>query len=727
MPSIPLPYMPREDKTSAQSGGLGIPTTSPSPGTPVGPGNGLGGPSTTNPLDVLNADAKAKSEEAEIVSYVVGWYNKLSQDRNSKYDIWNDCWALYRGKEDFSNKEDWHSKIVLPKSFNSVKKATSVIKRYLSISQKPWSIESIDPDNIPNAIKGEQIGQAVRVFMENGNYQEKFAEALESSFITGLGVIKVWWSLDPRTKFVTKNQPAPDGSITKSIVKQEVVEGNLAMEAVDPYHFYWLPGSTFSKFKGTVEKIRIPKWELIKMKQAGAFPQASMKDIEGLGAKTINDAKDQRRTRFDETPTKNTNSVDDYMGDVELLEYYGPTITKAAGGGRTIKEKMHIVVGGSTLLMTMQKNPHWHSKPPYVAFSPLSLPFRTEGMGLVEMVREIDKALNQLTNLSMDTLLFRLLPIFEVTPEVFENERDFETGLTPGKFFRRSMLDMGGGPGIVPIRTEDISAGAVQIAGLLDRAHQEGSLISEIQQGMPRYRGAQSAAESKLLSASQEGFFGSMAADIEHNALGPLVEMCMDTMLQNLDTSSDPRIPSILGINARAITTLTREELHELVQGDYTIKVTGISSQLEKAKMLESLVQFMNILGQNQEAWMPYINQGTLLRRILEVFRPGIEDIEDIIETPEIAQAKIQALKLQQLGPDTIKMLPGLAAGEQKQQQAAQQAQLQQQLQAVQIAQQQQQFQLDQQLKQVEALKTLAEIDQIYEEIDQDTKPKSPA
>ena len=38
--------------------------------------------------------------------------------RYEKLAVWNECWQLYRGQEDWSDKEDWQSKIVLPKSFS---------------------------------------------------------------------------------------------------------------------------------------------------------------------------------------------------------------------------------------------------------------------------------------------------------------------------------------------------------------------------------------------------------------------------------------------------------------------------------------------------------------------------------------------------------------------------------------------------------------------------------
>jgi hypothetical protein len=374
-----------------------------------------------------------------------------------------------------------------------------------------------------------------------------------------------------------------------------------------------------------------------------------------------------------------------------LTEYYGPIVI----GDDVVERNGHALIANGTTMLRWGKNTAWHRKPPYAGFSPLSMPFRTEGVGLIEMVRAINKGLNKIANLSVDTLLYRLLPVFEVVPEVYENPEDFESGLMPGKMFRRNQAYVGQ-PGIVPVQFQDISNGTVQVAAQLDRASQEGSLISEVQQSLPRFRGVQTATEIETKQANQDSFFGAMASDIEQQAIKPVVEMATDLILQFLVTSNDPRVASILGVGANALAGMTREDLIELIQGDYKIKVGGITEQLEKAEMLQNLVQFMNILGQNPEAWMPYLNQDALLRRILEAFRPAIHDLENIIADPATAEARKIAMQNENvITPQLVGMIPQLVQMQQTQQQ--QQADMSMQLQQMELQKQEMELQQRQQ------------------------------
>lgn len=437
----------------------------------------------------------------------------------------------------------------------------------------------------------------------------------------------------------------------RQIVREEILEGKLFIRAVDPYNFYWLPGSKMNAWSGTIEEIEVPKWELMQMAQEGIFDKDLVASIQPM---KLEEQTKQSWLRWGEMP-RTTNGPTPDTGVVKLTEFYGPIVIDGE-----VKERYgHVLVANDTVTLINGKNQFWHRKAPYCGFSPVALPFRTEGVGLVEMVRQIDKAMNRLANMSVDTLMFRLMPVFEVAPDAYENPEDFDTGLTPGKIFRRN-LQYPGAEGLKPIQMNDISQGSVQLESQLNVAHQEGSLISQIQQAIPRYRGAQSATETSAMQDNQQSFFGAMAADIERMFLAPIVMMSVDLIYQFLDTANDPRVASILGVEAGVLAGMTREEIMELVQGDYKVHVRGITGQLEKAEMLQSLVQFMNLIGQNPQAWLPYINQNKLLQRILEAFRPAIHDIEEILADPETAAAQQQAMFGQQITPDLLRLIPDL-------------------------------------------------------------------
>ncbi len=745
------------------------------------------------PVEVTESNSKDPQHLSQLDikarDYVMAWRNKLREYRLEKLTVWNECWALYRGQEDFSNKEDWQSKIVLPKSWGTVKAASNVIKRLLKAAEHPFKVETTNPNDQLGQLRGEKMTDLSRVFLDKAKFIEEFSVGLETGFIMGCGIWKVGWWLVPRTRMrvetpmnpllgnpalqqpyayppqqqvspggidggrnpqgspTTTPQPAaptppptgqeavgranpyvggpnqaqgpeplaeqtmpprgaalplgqgrmellqqqnsqyptqlgqeallPPGALNtpgsqptgqpnpqdflglntpapqKSIVREEVLEGRLFIQAVDPYNFYWLTGSKLNRWTGTIEEMEVPKWQLIEMAEHGAF---DMDVINAIGPMLIPEQQRQTYLRFGEMPRGAAGPTND-TGVVKITEYYGPLVID----GKTVEKYAHIIIANDMWVLKNGKNVNWHRKPPYCAFSPLVLPFRTEGTGLVEMTRQIDRALNQIVNLGVDTLMFRLLPIFEFTPDIYENPEDFKTGLTPGKMFRRNQNAPPNDLGIKPIQFSDVGPGAAQMLGVLDRAHQEGGLVTEIQQSLPRWSGSQTATETEAIQQNQSSFFGSLAADIEMYALSPLIEMAVDTIMQYIDTSNDPRVAAILGVDQGVLAGMSHPEILEMIQGDYEIQVRGLSSNLEKADMLQNLIQLMNLIGQNPEAWLPYMQQDELLRRILEAFRPSIHDIEKIIADPQTVAANKQAQDQQKQMMEFTKMIPQLA------------------------------------------------------------------
>lgn len=696
-------------------------------------------PNSSNPraADALPAGAPTNTAEDEKArAYCLAWRNQLRQQRIEKINIWNECWSLYRGQADFSNKEDWNSKIVLPKAWGTVKQATNVIKRFLNTAKKPWYVDVTNPQDPVGQLRAEKMTDITKVFTDKAHFVEEFSVGLETGFIMGIGIWKVGWWLYPRVRtsvqtklvpFAQGGAPAPTpeptapGSLPQNIageeplqppiqrglpaalgqgpselqaqqnvidptqlpneallppgslsgagglgggafplmvpqkqtVREEILEGRLSILAVDPYNFYWLPGSKWNRWTGTVEEMEVPKWQLMEMAELGAFDP---KVIEQIGPMKIDEYQKQSWLRFGELP-RNTFGPTKETSTVKLTEFYGPLVVD----GKIVEKHAHVIIANDTWVLYNGKNDKWHRKPPYCAFSPLQLPFRTEGTGLVEMVRSIDRALDQIVNLGVDTLLFRLMPLFEFTPDVYENPEELRTGMTPGKILKRNTLAANNDLGLRPIEFQDVSPGAAQMAGILDRAHQEGGLVSELQQSLPRWSGAQTATETEAIQENQSSFFGAMATDIEQYAIAPIIEMALDTVMQYIDTANDPRVAAILGMGQEVLAGMSHPEILEMIQGDYEIVVRGLSGQLEKAEMLQNLIQFMNIIGQNAESWLPYLNQDALLRRILESFRPSIHDIEDIIADPQTVQANKAAQQQKEQQGQLIGMIPELA------------------------------------------------------------------
>lgn len=254
-----------------------------------------------------------------LCGYVRQWRDSCRTQRRTRWSIWNECWELYRGKADNRAKDNWQSKVFLPKAWAAVKQATNIIGRYLRIENKPYQFTAVNSDDYIAVTRGARKTKLTRLMMENAGYLETFLESLEGSFIMGIGVIKCWWDVDTIEKLELQDRPelneagAPMG---RQIVRNKVDNGELKLRAVDPYHFYWLPGSKFNKWRGTIEELEVTKYDLLMLAEKGIISQAVMERVKT----TSNvDGQSQNQMRFDDNGTTVITPQD--MGIVRLLEY----------------------------------------------------------------------------------------------------------------------------------------------------------------------------------------------------------------------------------------------------------------------------------------------------------------------------------------------------------------------------------------------------------------------
>ncbi len=302
-------------------------------------------------------------------------------------------------------------------------------------------------------------------------------------------------------------------------------EGTLRLQAVDPYNFVWLPGSRFNRWTGTIEDMEVPAWQLFELADKGVLdPDAVSKAAKS--AKRIDATQERRELRFREQ--RQSQGANLGMGMVKLSEYHGPLLDET---GRMVQKFGHLIIANDSELLLKQVNAKLR-RPPYTAWSPLLIPFRDEGVGVVEMSRALIKGLNKLINLSMDGQVFKLMPMFEMMEDAYENPEELDSGMVPGKILKRNMSHAGA-DGIKPIPTEDISAGAIQLEGILDRGIQKGSFITEIMQALPRFRGAQTLGEIDIKAGQQDNFVDVLARDVDNYAFftGPIVPSNIEVAL----------------------------------------------------------------------------------------------------------------------------------------------------------------------------------------------------
>ncbi|MBF0524676.1 MAG: hypothetical protein HQK56_06210 [Deltaproteobacteria bacterium] len=546
------------------------------------------------------------AEKNDAVDFLLKCKEEALTARQDIEAVWKECYKQYRSEEDFGNKQEWQHRTCSPEVFPAVKGAVATIKNLMIRSEDYFTIEKVGGEDAGLA---DGFTKLVQFHLRDCDFTSRFCEAVESAFVLSLGVLKLFVGEEPRTSISGQER------ITRRTAR-------LKCEVVDPFQLFFPMDKSFF-----IEEKRVTVPYLHTMAQRGLFDKGVVEQVaqEDYGS---DERESERLTRLGLTKVTNP-----YRREVVLHEYWGDLIGL---DNRAVQRNVTFVVANEKYLIRPPvPNPFWHGKPPYVMITPLQVLFRHVGTGLVEGVRTLQRALNNLVNIQLDSILFRMLNLFEVNQSNLIYPEDLEE-LYPGKIFRKGT----DAPLVTQIPMSEPSMGAFRMMEQLRRSIQNYTGVTDFLMGLGVTSGGTTATEVSSKVQQSNAMFESIARDIERQGIVGAVDLAKDLIIQFLmdaDPGVEPNAARILGQAGVPMDAMSLGERMDLLEGDWDVYPRGISVFLEKSEALSQLISFLDILGKNP-AFSAQVNSEALLRRILEAFR--FPDISSLLEPelpPEVA------------------------------------------------------------------------------------------
>lgn len=512
--------------------------------------------------------------ENQIVEFVNQQWRQSDQRQKPMQAIQDRLWQLYRNQEDFSDKEDWQSKLSLPKASSAVKLAAANLRKLLFSSEKWIEVTAHGTEELLAPI----VELASNHIMQGKAF--RFAQPLMSGLESGLAVGLGIWRIQPEYMDITGNYLSGESQDVRGTV-------TIRSRPVDYRNFKYGPHTTAEKFDWCIEDTALPV-ALLKARK-------DIKNVDKIWRTSFHKPSDEDRDseRFDSAPP--TMRQVEQIATCEVREYWGDIIHPMTQ--EVVARNMHVLMLNRLYCGKIEKNPFWHKRPPYVVFSPLHLAFRFPGQGILETSREIFRAINKIANLQMDGLEYALLKQFEVDMALLENPEDLATGIEPGKLYRKRM-GTNATPAIREIPVSPVAGGGTEMELLLDREIQRGTFVNDTVSGLTGARGEDTATEISQRVQSTTGMILSIARDIEEQALAPMAEMCFWLALQYLDSTTKPNWTELLGA-AVDIDTWSPETRRAFIGSGYEFDFSGISEALRRQERKSELLETLQILGSN--------------------------------------------------------------------------------------------------------------------------------
>jgi hypothetical protein len=575
-------------------------------------------------------------KQSEYKDFLLACKQEAVESRVKLKRIWKDCWEIYRNEQDYSDKENWQSQICIPEGMSAVRKAQGIIRTHLTRTKDFFNVEhGARPDHIKLRIQNKFRDRDV-------NFITNFVEGIGVSLVFGVGIIKHIYREVEKTFVEAKEKvigikeiPMPDGSIQQQPIteaKIEKVTRKVAIpvyEVKDPRTTYFLLDDPY---KFVIEEEMFPLSEVLSWADKPGYDKTA---INKLKKRDYGDHKSEeieerlRQLGIIDTPNE-------YRKMVLVQTYYGDVTDDK--GNVVHKNVIFSIANQEYLIMPPKKNPYWHGKIPFVIWSPISVILRKTGQSMLEGMRTIQRAINNIVNLQIDALIYELLGIPQVDTGRLLNPAEV-TVLKPGRLIR--LAPNSPGPAITIERPPSFSNAPIHMVEFLRRAAQNSHFVTDILMGLPTVKGEQATATEIAKKGSEAAqAFQVISMDIEDNALVPLLEMTASNILQ-FDDFSDVNEPELMPYKA-----MTRAQRLALLQGPYRFTARGITSQFEKQEMLYRIVELLNIVSKVPIAAMA-VKWPRLLQLIFE--NSQLPDAETLVYTEEeVKQMMAQQMIMQQ-------------------------------------------------------------------------------
>jgi len=546
-----------------------------------------------------------------------------------------ECYERYRSWRDYSKKKDWQHKIVVPSVYPAIKGASGLLKRILMKSDKFFEFKPERQDDAPQKID-PATGQPVKDMMDNfsraftrkvrfhldeADFIESFGEAVESALAVMLGVLRfspincedtrVVWApipvVDPNT-----GQPVIDEATGKPViqkydfVKETTKRAKLKIDVVNPMLLHFPLDRSW-----VIEETRIPLHVLLENREGISWDKKELNRISredyGDAARTESDT--ERLTMLKIKEPKNR-----FRKEVVLHTFWGDVTDEK--GKIVVKDGRFIVANQKYVLLKPSPSPYWLRKHPFVFITPLKVLFQCIGAGMVDGIRPILNALDNIINIAGDKALFCLLAPSEVNVDALKDPQQAEGGLTPGKMFKtKGPL----GQAFHQTQASDIPQGAFALAEFFKNSVDNYTTWTPSIQGMPARRDTTATEVERNTQASSLSF-ENIAASIEKSGVIESVEVARDFTVQYfMDPLLNPETDDIFRQEGFDLENLPEAEKYAFLNKRYPIKVKGLTAYFDQEKARQDIINAIEVLAKIPSL-LARLDQDEFLNRFLNTF-----------------------------------------------------------------------------------------------------------
>lgn len=488
-----------------------------------------------------------------------------------------DCY-LEKPPGNYDNKEDWQSKVIIPKPFGAVQFAMSVVRKAFDIQF--LSVEN-ERDEMAaqmwQKILNHQLG---RTF---ANFPIQFTDASGMGFAIGTSM---------------------------EMVPQWIPGKGLHFELIEPWKIHRDPDAISRNPQSGMYWIHqeyLDYWVLKKYEKDGRFENVPVMSLGSTDSES-GAGTNQYMTRQSITNRKNQMwHRSNYRTMVLTSEYWGTVLDRK---GELLLPNATYTIAGNNVISLPKSAPYETFRWPGVSFSPLPHFLRYDGRGLIEGVKSLWEFMCSLLCLHNDNLNWVVNPPTEINIQGLVDQTDIEN--YPGKQYLTH--DTAQGQQVVrPVDRKSTTSDILANLNYGDQRFQEGTFVTSLVQGLPGYRAEVTAREAAQSLEQAMTVFSLIGKNLEDGALWA-INAGAETIMANMGYAD---LAMMLGeeeamqyADSNSPTGIT---LPKLTTG--TFHVSGISALMRDWEIVKNIREVVMPLFTN-ELFLPYLKPYKLLQAV---------------------------------------------------------------------------------------------------------------
>ena len=133
-------------------------------------------------------------DDEKLKEYILACKQEAESASRERRKAQKELTMLFQNKQDYSNKEDWQSRVFIPKLFMTVMQASSTVKRAIMSTRRLFKLEprKKDDDEAKKAVSENE--ELLKNALVDSNFVDTYSEMITDAFLLGIGVIKPLWN-----------------------------------------------------------------------------------------------------------------------------------------------------------------------------------------------------------------------------------------------------------------------------------------------------------------------------------------------------------------------------------------------------------------------------------------------------------------------------------------------------------------------------------------------------